>query len=174
MAMPDLPTHALIADTCASLLSVRYRWLDPQYMAVTMAGAFVPDLVKLKLLASSGRVEAVLGVPFDWFVLRTAGGVAVALLVGVMLAVRRERHRVAGLLAVGTATHLATDALLRTPSDRSFDVFWPVTRYNPPTPGLYLSTQPEPTVVAALATLAACALTKSLPERNWAEEAGAE
>jgi len=115
-----------------------------------MAGAFIPDLTKIKLLVPSGTVEHLLGIPFSWGMLHTGGGALVAILIGVIVVAPRERRRTFILLSVGAASHLLADGLLLNPSGRSYAIFWPLTRYHPPTPGLYLSTQPEPTIVAGV------------------------
>ncbi|USZ67410.1 metal-dependent hydrolase [Halorussus salilacus] len=147
--MPDLLAHALFAYALGLLLSWRYAWLSPAYVTVVMAGAFVPDLSKAELLVPSTAVEAALGVPFDWFALHTAGGVFVAIALGATVVARAERGRVAALLSVGAVSHLLADGLLLKPSGRSYAIGWPVSQYHPPTPGLYLSTQPDPAVAAA-------------------------
>lgn len=147
--MPDLLAHALIAYSLATSLSWRYEWLSPSYVTVAMAGAFIPDLTKISLLVSDSAIESMLGVPFDWFALHTLGGSLVSLAIGVVLVASSERRRVAALLGLGAASHLFADALLLNPSGRSYAVFWPLSYYHPPTPGLYLSTDPQPTIVAA-------------------------
>lgn len=158
--MPDLLAHVLLAYAVGLVLSRRYGWLSPAYVTVVMAGAMIPDLSKAALVVPGVRVEALLGVPFDWFALHTAGGVLLSILVGVTLVAPAERRRVFLLLALGAATHLFADALLLNPSGRSYPVLWPLTRYNPSTPGLYLSTEPGPTVVAGVAALVAWGLTR--------------
>jgi hypothetical protein len=147
--MPDLLAHALIAYALATLLSWHYEWLSAPYVTVAMAGAFVPDLTKVNLLFSSELVEVVLGIPFDWFALHTLGGSLVSLAIGVVLVASSERRRVAALLGLGAASHLLADALLLNASGHSYPLFWPLSYLHPPTPGLYLSTDPEPMVVAA-------------------------
>jgi hypothetical protein len=47
------------------LLWWRYEWLSSAFVTVVMAGAFIPELTKMKLLITSGTVEQVLGLPFD-------------------------------------------------------------------------------------------------------------
>jgi hypothetical protein len=148
--MPDLLAHALIAYTVGRVLSWRYTWLSPAYVTVVMAGAFIPDLTKIKLVVPSHTVAHLLGIPFDWGALHTVGGALVAIGIGVIAVAPRERLRVGLLLGLGAASHLLADALLITPSGRSYAILWPLTRYHPPTPGLYVSTQPEPTIVAGL------------------------
>lgn len=158
--MPDLLAHAFIAYTIGRQLSWRYEWLSPTYVTVVMAGAFIPDLTKVDLLLPSGTVEHLLGLPFDWFALHTAGSALVAVLIGTVVVAPRERRRALALLSVGSASHLVADGLLLNPSGRSYAMFWPLTRYHPPTPGLYLSTQPEPTVVTGLVAFAVWLLTR--------------
>lgn len=151
--MPDLLAHVLFAYVLGTMLSWRYGWLSPAYVTVVMAGAMVPDVSKGALVLPGSRIEALVGVPFDWFALHTTGGVLLMILVGVTLVAPAERRRVFLLLTLGAATHLFADALLLNPSGRSYPVVWPLMRYHPPTPGLYLSTRPEPTVIAAAAAL---------------------
>ncbi|EMA23003.1 MULTISPECIES: metal-dependent hydrolase [Haloarcula] len=138
--MPDLLSHAFIAFTICTLLSLRYDWLSGEYVTVGMAGAFIPDMAKIKLLVDAATVEAALDIPFDWLGVHTLGGALVAVLVGVVVVNRSDRRRVFGLLSLGAASHLFADALLLKASGRSYEVLWPLTQYHPPTPGLYLST----------------------------------
>jgi hypothetical protein len=152
--MPDLLAHALLAYAVCTVLSWRYGWLTPAYVTAGMAGAFIPDMMKIQLLVPDAAVEAILGSPFSWSGIHTAGGALVAVLLGAAVVAPRERRRVGTLLAVGAGSHLLADAFLLTPSGRSYEVLWPLLRYNPPTPGLYLSTRPEPTVVAGVVAAA--------------------
>ncbi|EMA01769.1 LexA-binding, inner membrane-associated putative hydrolase [Haloarcula vallismortis] len=138
--MPDLLSHAFIAFTICTLLSLRYDWLTGEYVTVGMAGAFIPDMAKIKILVDAAAVEATLGIPFDWLGVHTLGGAFVAVLVGTVVVNRADRRRVFGLLSLGAASHLFADALLLKASGRSYEVLWPLTQYHPPTPGLYLST----------------------------------
>lgn len=123
-------------------------------MTVLMTGALIPDIYKIRLLVSGWHVGAVLDLPFSWVGISTAGGALVFVLIGVIIAEPSDRARVAGLLSIGAGSHLFTDALLRTPTWHSYAVLWPLTRYHPPTPGLYLSTDPWlPIVTGGVALL---------------------
>lgn len=146
--MVDLLAHALVGYTLGVALSWRHEWLTAPYVTAVMVGTCVPDLVKVELLAHPRVVVDLTGLPFSWTPLTYASGVALSVLVGVLLVVPRERGRALALLGLGAASHLLLDLLLKTPSGRSFPVFWPLTTYRPPTPGLYLSTEPWPTLVA--------------------------
>lgn len=158
--MPDLLAHALLAYALCRVLSWRYDWLTSPYITVGMAGAFIPDLAKAELLIKSSLVERLLGVPFSWFGLHTSGGALVSILIGGLLVDARDRGRIVSLLAIGAASHLVADALLRTVTGRSYPIFWPLTRYAPPTPGLYVSTRPEPTIGAFIVALSVFLLTR--------------
>lgn len=162
--MPDLLAHALLAYAIARILSWRYEWLTAQYVTVCMVGAFIPDLAKAELVVPNTVVEELFTVPFEWFGLHTGGAVLVSVLVGVLVVIPRERSRAFLLLALGAGTHLLADGLLRTPSGRSYAMFWPLTRYNPPTPGLYLSTEPGPTLVAACVAVVVWLITSRRPD----------
>lgn len=152
--MPDLLTHALVMYIAVTVASWRVEWLTPAYVTVAMMGAMIPDTTKIRLLMPSHRVESALGIPFDWFALHTLGGSLVSVLIGAVLVPQEYRTRVVSLLALGAASHLLLDALLVNPSGRSYALLWPLTAYHPPTPGLYLSTDRWPALVAgALAAL---------------------
>ncbi len=145
--MPDLLAHVFIAYSVCRVLSWRVSWLTSQYITLGMVGAFIPDLVKIKLVIPSWRVEQLLGIPFDWGSFATGGGVLLSMLIGIVLLSTTERRRGGALLALGVLTHLLTDSLLLTPTGRTTQLLWPLTQYTTPAPGLYLSTQPEPTIV---------------------------
>lgn len=158
--MPDLLSHVFLAYTVATLLSWRYGWLDRAAVTAVLVGAVVPDLTKVRLLVTSWQMSEWLGVPFSWSGLHTLGGTLVAVLVGGLLV--RSRHRRHALLALGlgSASHLVADALFRRPSGHSYSVLWPLTRYQPPTPGLYLSTELWPVVATGALALGAYLLTR--------------
>ena len=145
--MPDLLAHALLAYSVATVLSWRFGWIDRSYVTVAMAGAFIPDLVKIWLVVPNQFMKDLLGIPFNWAALTTLGGSITGIAVGVVLVKPSERVRVASLLGVGAFTHLFSDSLLITPSGHITGLFWPFTRYSPWTPGVYLSTEPWPTLL---------------------------
>jgi hypothetical protein len=148
--MPDLLTHVLVGYILATALSVRYDWLTPEFVTVVMLGALVPDLSKIAIVVPGPRVEALIGIPFEWFAIHMLGGTLVAISIGALLTTTEHRRRVFMLLALGAASHLLLDALLLKASGHSFAIFWPLTTYQPPTPGLYASFDRWPAVVALL------------------------
>jgi hypothetical protein len=158
--VPDLLTHVLIVYSACLVVSWRLDWLDRSFVTVAMVGAMMPDISKLNLLLPNWLVERWLSLPFSWTALHTAGGVALTILVTVTLVGPAYRKRVAALLAFGAGTHLLADAMLRSVTGRSFAFLWPLSTYAPPTPGLYLSTDPWPTVVAIVTAVAVTALDR--------------
>lgn len=156
--MPDLLTHVLAGYILATILSFHYDWLTPGYVSIAMLGALVPDFTKIRLLIPSDVMAAVLGFPFDWFAIHALGGALVAIAIGSLLTGSKQRKQVFGLLLLGALSHLFLDGLLLNLSGHSFAVFWPLTTYHPPTPGLYLSSDRWPAAVAALVAVAVWSL----------------
>lgn len=159
--MPDLLSHALLAYILATIASWRYEWITRPYVTAAMAGAFIPDMTKVMLVFPSARVEQLLGIPFDWIGLHTAGAALCSVLIGVLLVSESERARVFLLLSIGAASHLIADAFLLKPTGLSYPLFWPLTRIHPPTPGLYLSTDVEPAIVLGALALVVYGVTRS-------------
>jgi hypothetical protein len=131
-----------------------------------MVGAFIPHLVKIKLLLPAGLVAQLLGMSFSWGSFSTGGGILLSILIGVVLLSTSERRRGGLLLAVGALSHSGADMLSLTPAGRSNQQFlWPLVQYKTPSPGLYLSTQPEPTIVTGLVSGGVWLLHRSRGER---------
>lgn len=147
--MPDLLTHLLVAYTVCALLSWRYEWLTEPYVTIAILGAFIPDLVKINLLVSTAEMWRLLPVPFSWTPLHTLGGSFVSVTIGVTLARHSERIKVAVLLLLGATTHFVADSFLQTPTGTTGPFLWPLWPHRLSMPGLYLSTDPRVTVVAA-------------------------
>ncbi|WP_135366095.1 metal-dependent hydrolase [Halosimplex halophilum] len=166
--MPDLLAHVLLAYAVCTALSTRYDW-GPAAVTVGMLGALLPDLDHLGTILPPGVIYDRFGVLVDWTALQTGGGVLLLILGGVVVAVPDQRRRVFALLSVGAISHLFTDALIRVPDGRSQSVFWPLTPYQPPTPGLYTSTDLWPLVVAAALAAAAWYWCRYRPNTETAE-----
>jgi len=162
--MPDLLTHVLLAYAVATLLKYRYRWLRPAYVTIAMVGALVPDLDHISILIPGSTVEATLGVPFDWGGLQTGGVVLLLILIGTVLVEHTERRRVFAMLSLGAISHLLTDALIRVPDGRSQSIFFPITTYQPPSPGLYLSTDIWPLAASAVFAAVAWYVVRRRPD----------
>jgi hypothetical protein len=151
--MPDLLAHAFIAYAVCRVLSWRVEWLTTQYVTVGMVGALIPDITKIYLLFPNHVMERLLGMPFSWYSLGSGGGVVISVLVGVVLAASDVRRHVAVVLGIGAGSHLFADSLLLTPTGYSTQLLWPLSQARTPSPGLYLSTQPEPMIAAGLVAI---------------------
>jgi hypothetical protein len=149
--MADLLTHAFIAYTIGTLLSIRYEWLTPRYVTLVMIGSILPDLSRMSLLVSAERIELLTGLPFSWFAFHTIGGVFVTTTMGALLTTDARRRQVFGLLLVGAFSHLALDAVLLKPAGYSAPMWWPVITHRLPTPGLYQSPDRWPAVASGIA-----------------------
>lgn len=147
-----------MADLLATLLAVIatltaagwwIAWLDRRWILVAAGGAFVPDLSRVSVIVDDDTIATLLGIPFDYAALETLGGV---LLVSGIVAIWFERRywpRVYGLLVVGGGVHLLLDGLRVFADGRSSTWLFPFApAYRPPTPNLFVSSDP---VVPALA-----------------------
>jgi len=156
--MTDLLAHVLTAYAIGAVLSARYEWLDARFITVLMVGACIPEVKKLHLILPEHIIETTFGVPYSWQAFSSVGGVLTMVLIGALFVTPRERKRVGTLLAIGAGSHLLLDAFNWTPAGTMPGVLWPLTSWNPPTPGVYLSTQPEPLFATALLAAVAWAL----------------
>ena len=152
--MADLLTHVLVAYSVGTLLATRYTTLSSSEVAVITAGALLPDLDHVAGLLPPSLIAETLGVQFSWTFLQTGGGVLLTTLASVLVVAPQYRRQAFGLLWLGAGTHLIMDALLYAPDGRSQSLFWPLTQYKPPTPGLYMSTDLWPVLVAGLIAIA--------------------
>lgn len=149
--MADLLTHAMVGFSIGMLLSWRYEWIKPPHITMMMAGAALPDIVRIGLLIDSAAVEHYLNIPFSWTPLHTGGGVMITVLVFASLFEKKTAKRLFLVILVGAASHLILDALLITASGTSYAIFWPLTRHRLYTSGLYLSTDILPAIISTAA-----------------------
>lgn len=150
--MADLLTHVLVAY----VLSTVVRWrvgFSRRWVPVTMGGAVIPDLVKLRLLLDESVVQNVLGLPFAYAPISSVAGVAV-IAVAITVAFDRAHWRpVYGALTSGGVTSLVVDGLRVFADGASGFWLYPVW-LRPPTPSLYVSADSRLLVAAvAVATV---------------------
>jgi len=146
--MADLLTHVLAVYV---VLTVASWWVDrirPRWVAVGMCGGAIPDLVKVDLVVDSATVERALGLPFTWGAVSTLGGVV--LLAGAIALAFDDRHRrrAYAFLLAGGFTSLVLDGLRAYADGRTGGWLYPLTRWRPPTPSLYVTSDRRVVVVA--------------------------
>ncbi|WP_432277101.1 metal-dependent hydrolase [Halobacterium salinarum] len=148
--MPDLLTHVLIGYTIGSLVATQLTHDRSTVVTLVMLGTILPDLTKIKLIVPDIYVETLLNIPFSWLALHTLGGVLVTATIGASLVDATRRKHAFVLLVLGAVSHLSLDALLIKPSGYSGPLWWPFLKFGLPTPGLFLSSNRWPAVVAGL------------------------
>lgn len=148
--MADLLTHVL----AAYVLSTVVRWrvgFHRRWVPVAMGGAVIPDLVKLGLLLDASVVQELLGLPFSYAPISSVGGVVVIAVAITIVFDREHWRRVYGSLLLGGVTSLVLDGL-RVYVDGAGG-FWLYPLWiRPPTPSLYVTSDPRVLVGAVLAS----------------------
>ncbi|MFU1782664.1 hypothetical protein ACM16X_14880 [Haloarcula japonica] len=149
--MADLLTHLLVPYILLTVVSWCGDWLDQRWIVVGMGGAAIPDLVKIEIVLEERTVESILGFPFSYDPLSTLGGVL--LLAGIIAVAFERRHwrRVFGFVTFGGLTSLLLDGMRVYADGRASAWLYPFTNWRPPTPSLYVSSDPTVLVVALLA-----------------------
>ncbi|WP_424017525.1 hypothetical protein ACOZ4N_16885 [Halorientalis pallida] len=146
--MAELLTHVLLAYV---LLTVASWWTDAvtdRWVPVGMAGAAIPDLLKVERLVDERVLEGLLGVPFSYAPISSLGGVLVVA-AGIALCFTEHRARVYGLLVAGGASSLVLDGLRMYADGHAGFWLYPLW-WRPPTPNLYVTSDPRVTGVAVL------------------------
>lgn len=162
--MADLLTHVPVAYALGTVASWRLEWLSKRWIAVAMVGAVLPDLNRIGLFVADPTVEGVLGAPFAIDALQTLGGILVLAGIGT-LAFDRRWMRAYGLLLAGGLSHLLLDAVKHYADGHGGTWLFPVTWYRPPTPNLYVSSDPTVLLVATSVAFAVWAV-----DRRWVDD----
>ncbi|EMA12055.1 metal-dependent hydrolase [Haloarcula marismortui] len=164
--MADLLTHLLVPYILLTVASWAVGWLDRRWVVVGMGGAAIPDLVKVGIVLDERVVEAFLGVPFTYMPVSTLGGVL--LLAGVITVAfeRRRWRRVFGLVTFGGLTSLLLDGMRVYADGRASAWLYPFTNWRPPTPSLYVSSDPTVLVVALLAAGTVAVIDRQIQAGN--------
>lgn len=152
--MADLLSHVLLAYVALIVASWRVDAVSRRWVVVGMGGAAVPDLSKVGIVVPSRAVEGALGVPFSYGPVSAVGGVVV---IGGLIALlfgRGSRRRAFAFLVAGGVASLFVDALRLSIDGRASSLLYPLTWWGPPSPNLYLTSDPRVLVVSvALATV---------------------
>jgi hypothetical protein len=136
--MADLLTHILVAYILLTVASWKIAWLTNRWIVIGMAGAAIPDLVKVSIVVDTDTISALLGMPFSYSPISSLGGV---LLISAMITVFFEtnRRRVYSLLVAGGVSALVVDGLRVFADGHSGFWLYPFAWWRPPTPSLYVT-----------------------------------
>lgn len=150
--MADLLTHVLVPFVLLTPASWQLPWLERRWIVVGMAGAAIPDLVKFGLVLDNGVVETLTGLPFTYAPISSLGGVLiVAGAIAVLFADRVRRAY--GYLLGGGLSALLLDGM-RVFADGRADFWLYPLWWRPPSPTLYVSSDPRVTAIAVVLALA--------------------
>ena len=153
--MADLLATVLVAYVLLTVTGWWIDWLDPSWVVIGMGGACIPDLQKIDILIDADTVSAVLGIPFTYSVTSTLGGVLLLAGAITLLFERRWWRRVYTLLLIGAGVHIVLDGLRVWADGRASQWLFPfLPSYRPPTPSLYVTSDPRvPDLVIAVSLL---------------------
>ncbi|KAA9398997.1 hypothetical protein Har1130_12390 [Haloarcula sp. CBA1130] len=164
--MADLLTHLLVPYILLTVASWGVGWLDQRWVVVGMGGAAIPDLIKIDIVLAENTVESMIGLPFSYDPLSTLGGVL--LLAGIITVAFEQRHwkQVFSLVTVGGLTSLFLDGMRVYADGRASAWLYPFTNWRPPTPSLYVSSDPTVLVVALLTAGTVAVLDRRVRARS--------
>ena len=165
--MADVLTHVLVAYVIATLLSWRYEWFSPALVTAVMAGALLPDLVKIRLVLPSDTVSAMLGIPFNWAPFHKIGGIVAVIAIITVIVPRAMRAATFISLSMGSFEHLLLDSFLYWPDGLASPMLWPISDFQFAVDGFYKSWDRWPlaiTLALVVLVFAASRYRDSRPE----------
>jgi hypothetical protein len=135
--MADLLTHVLVPFVLLMIAAWRFDRITAPWIAIAMAGAAIPDLVKLHLLVKAFVIEETFGIPFNYEALSTLGGVALVAAAITVAFERQHWRRTYAYLVFGVLTALVLDGLRAFADGHASAWLFPLTWWQTPTPSLY-------------------------------------
>ena len=106
--MPDWLAYILVAYILCSILRIKFKIFSKENTAIVMAGALIPDIVKVGLLFDSLGMDV-----WDFIApFHTPVGSILSAALFSLLFEFEARKRIFSLLILGASTHLALDFLL--------------------------------------------------------------
>lgn len=144
--MADLLTHVLIPYIVLTIASWRSDWFMNRWIVIGMAGAAIPDLVKVGIVLDDDVIASLLGIPFSYRPIASLGGML--LIAGAIAVFFEEKcQRAYAFLVFGGLTALVLDGLRVFVDGRAGFWLYPLW-WRPPTPSLYVTSDPRVLVVA--------------------------
>lgn len=150
--MADLLTHVLVPFVAVTVASWKFP-IDHRWRPVAMGGAVIPDLVKFRLLVDSDVIGRAIGTQFTYGPVSSISGVVVVAAFVALLFEKSVRRRCFGWLAFGGTTALVLDGMRMYADGRAGFWLYPLP-WRPPTPGLYVTSDPTVAAVAVLTSVA--------------------
>jgi MFS superfamily sulfate permease-like transporter len=150
--MADLLSHVLVAYVLFTLADWRVEAVTRRWVVVAMGGAAIPDLVKLSIVVDPRTFEKAVGLPLSYHPFSTLGGVVLVAGLIALLFGREYRRRAWGFLVAGGVTSLVVDGLRLSINGRAGTLLYPLTWWGPPSPNLYLTSDPRVLVVTLVVT----------------------
>lgn len=150
--MADLLTHVLVPFILLTPASWRLPWLERRWIVIGMAGAAIPDLVKIGIALDDDAIEAILDVPFSYAPISSLGGLVI-IAGGIAILFTGRVRRAYRYLLFGGLASLVIDGLRVFADGRADFWLYPIW-WRPPTPSLYVTSNPRVTALAlALASV---------------------
>jgi len=150
--MADLLTHVLVPFVLLTPLRWRFTQIQRRWIVVGMAGGAVPDLVKIGIVLDSDAIEAATGLPFSYAPISSLGGVLI-LAGGIAVLFAGRVRQAYSYLFVGGFSALLLDGMRMFADGRADFWLYPVW-WRPPSPNLYVSSDPRVAAVAVALALA--------------------
>jgi len=141
--MADLLSHVLAAYVLFTLAGWRSDAVTRRWVVVAMGGAAIPDLSKASIVVAPRTVEKTTGLPFSYAPFSTLGGVVLVAGLLALLFGDESRRRAWGFLVAGGITSLVVDGLRLSIDGRAGTLLYPLTWWGPPSPNLYLTSDPR-------------------------------
>lgn len=163
--MADLLTHVLAPYVLLTAASRRYPQIEARWIVVGMAGAAIPDLVKIDVVIEDDLIESLLGIPFSYAPISSVGGLL--LVAGAIAVFFAERRRAYAYLVFGGLTALVIDGLRVFVDGQANFWLYPIW-WRPPTPSLYVTSDVGVLLLAVLLGLAVFLIDRfgGFPRRN--------
>jgi len=160
--MADLLTHVLAAYVLLTVASWRIDAIGSEWTPVGMGGAAIPDLIKVGIVVDNGAIEGVIGVPFSYAPVSTLGGVLLIAGAITLAFERRYWRRAYAFLFVGGLASLVLDGLRAFADGNSNPWLYPFAWWQPPTPSLYVTSDPRVAVVGIVVAAVVFAVDRRL------------
>jgi len=145
--MADLLSTVLVTYAAFTIASWWVDGLDQRWVVVAMGGAAIPDLVKIEILVDADVIENAIGLPFDYSPVASVAGVTVVAGIIALCFGEQWRRTAYAVLAAAGGFSLVIDGL-RVYADGFANFYLYPLWVRPPTPGLFVSSDPAVLVVA--------------------------